>query len=86
MFEAIGEKILAIFESLITFIYKSFVEPFTGLSSLKDLVYGQNKDDGESLIWSTFHASDLTDAFGPVYIIMLTLAGSFLLHSLLLVA
>lgn len=77
MFEAIGEKILAIFESLITFIYKSFVEPFTGLSSLKDLVYGQNKDDGESLIWSTFHASDLTDAFGPVYIIMLTLAGSF---------
>ncbi len=77
MFEAIGEKILAIFESLMTFIYKSFVEPFTGLSSLKDLVYGQNKDDGESLIWSTFHASDLTDAFGPVYLIMLTLAGSF---------
>lgn len=77
MFEAIGEKILAIFESLITFIYKSFIEPFTGLSSLKDLVYGQNKDDGETLIWSTFHDTDLTNAFSPMYLMILTLAGSF---------
>ncbi len=77
MFEAIGEKILAIFESLMTFIYKSFIEPFTGLSSLKDLVYGQNKDAGESLIWSTFHATDLTNAFSPIYLMLLSLAGCF---------
>lgn len=77
MFEAIGEKILAIFESLMTFIYKSFIEPFTGLSSLKDLVYGQNKDDGESLIWSTFHETDLTNAFSPIYLMLLSLAGFF---------
>lgn len=77
MFEAIGEKILAIFESLITFIYKSLIEPFTGLSSLKDLVYGTNKDDGELLIWSTFHETDLTNAFSPVYLMLMSLAGCF---------
>ncbi|MDD1505070.1 type IV secretion system protein [Lysinibacillus sp. CNPSo 3705] len=77
VFEAIGEKILAIFESLLTFLYKSFIQPFTGLSSLKDLVYGNAEEDGEPLIWSTFHETDLTNAFSPIYLMLMTLAGIF---------
>lgn len=77
VFDAIGEKIMAIFESLILFIYKGLIEPFTGLSSLKDLVYGTNKDDGELLIWSTFHEADLSTAFSTIYLMIMSIAGCF---------
>ncbi|MDQ0273492.1 type IV secretion system protein [Cytobacillus purgationiresistens] len=76
MLGAAAEKIIEIFESLIKFLFDSLIEPFTGLSQLKDLVFGMN-DDGK-LVWSTFKASDLNDALNPVYYSMFTLSGFFI--------
>ena len=73
MFEIVSEKLISIFEDIIQFIFKSLIEPFLGLSQLKDLVFGRAKD-GE-LVWGSFYPSDLTDALNPLFYSMTVLAG-----------
>lgn len=72
----VADKLLAIFETIIKWIFGSLIEPFLDLSSLKSLVFGRNDDDG-SLVWATFNASELTDGLGPLYYTMSVLAGFF---------
>lgn len=76
MFSGVSEKLIEIFESIIQWLFDSLIEPFTGLGSLKDLVFGKvNEGD---LAWGTFKASDLTDALNPLFYTMATLAGFFI--------
>ncbi|WP_028393963.1 type IV secretion system protein [Bacillus cihuensis] len=79
----VSDKLIEIFESIIKFLFDSLIEPFTGLSLLKDLVYGKS-EKGE-LVWGTFRPSDLTDGLSPLYYTMLTLTG-FLIVSLIVIA
>ena len=81
MFE-IGDKITEIFSNLIQFIFDAIIEPFLGLSSLQDLVFGTN-DDGK-LIWSTFTKSEIADAFSPAYNTTMTVAVLLVVQFLVL--
>lgn len=66
------DKLLAIIISIFEAFYRSFIEPFTDLSSLKDLVFGKN-NEGES-IWATFSEKDISLGLSPIYNTMLILA------------
>lgn len=74
----VKDKILEIFESIIQWMYDVFVEPFTGLPTLKNLVFGKTSDS-EELIWKTFTESDLTNGLSPIFYSMVTLAGFFII-------
>ncbi len=82
MLNAVAEKLIDIFEGIIEWMFDSLIEPFTGIAQLKDLVFGRNGDG--KLVWGTFQASDLTDAFNPLYTTMMTLAGFFLVAFIVL--
>ncbi|MEK5209760.1 type IV secretion system protein [Psychrobacillus sp. FSL H8-0510] len=71
-FGGVADKIISIFESLITWMFKSLLEPFLGLAHLKDLIFGTK---GGDLIWGTFQPTDLTGALVPTFYSMATLAG-----------
>ncbi|EAR66138.1 hypothetical protein B14911_10402 [Bacillus sp. NRRL B-14911] len=82
MLNAVAEKLIDIFEGIIQWMFDSLIEPFTGIAQLKDLVFGRSGDG--KLVWGTFQASDLTDAFNPLYTTMMTLAGFFLVAFIVL--
>lgn len=82
MFNGIAEKLIAIFENIVKWIFESLLEPFLGLSQLKDLVFGKTKEG--NLVWGTFHSSDLTDALGPLMNSMYVLSGFFIVAFIVL--
>ncbi|RKJ74449.1 hypothetical protein D7X33_19395, partial [Butyricicoccus sp. 1XD8-22] len=61
----IGDKIVDIFSALIETIWGWIIQPFLGLSSLQQLIFGEN--DFGSLVWDTFTEGDLTTALAPMY-------------------
>lgn len=72
MIGALADKIVSIFSTLIEAIFDFIMEPFLGISSLQDLVFGKN-DDGE-LVWNTFTETDLVSGLGVIYHSTLALA------------
>lgn len=68
----IEDKIVSIISKLIEIIFDWILEPFLGISSLQQLVFGKN-DDGK-LIWNTFTELELVNGLGPMYNSLLALS------------
>lgn len=78
----VADKLLKVFESIVLWIFESFIEPFLKIPTLKNLVFG--KAGEESLVWGTFSSSELTDGLGPLYFTMTVLAGFFFIGFIVL--
>lgn len=82
MFDIVSDKLIKIFEEIIQWMYDSFVEPFTDIPTLKNLVFGTYGED--SLVWGTFRPDDLTNGLTPLFYTMATLAGFFLIAGIVM--
>lgn len=82
MFEIVSDKLIKIIAEIIQWLYDSFVEPFTDIPTLKNLVFGKYGE--ESLVWGTFRPDDLTTGLTPLFYTMATLAGFFLVAGIIL--
>ncbi|MDX1806402.1 MAG: type IV secretion system protein [Paenisporosarcina sp.] len=76
MFDAVGDKLIGIFESIFMWMFDSFIQPFLEIPTLKNLVFGRT--DKDTAVWGTFRPSELTDALGPMFNTMAVLSGFFL--------
>lgn len=79
----LSDKILEIFGGIFGWIYETLVAPFTSLRSLKDLVFGRDKD-GNELLFHTFTESDATNVYTPGMEVTMFLAAFIVLISLIL--
>ncbi|MEB2301602.1 type IV secretion system protein [Lysinibacillus xylanilyticus] len=68
----ISDKIVDIFSKLIEAIFDFILEPFLGLSELKDLVFGNSEE--ASFIWYTFTKEVYNNALYPLYTSMQVMA------------
>lgn len=71
-----ADKVQGIVEWLLVKLFESFIQPFADLRTLKQLIFGVT--DEYRSVWGTFRPTDLTDALGPSYTLMMILAGFFL--------
>ncbi|MBG9689648.1 hypothetical protein ABD91_01725 [Lysinibacillus sphaericus] len=74
---AISDKLVDIFSKLIEAIFDFILEPFLGLSDLKDLIFGDSEE--KYFIWNTFSENVYTYALNPLY-------SSMLVFSILIMA
>lgn len=73
MLGGVADKIIGVFEAIITWIFDSLLEPFLGLYQLKDLIFGKTSEGG--LVWGTFQSTDLENALVPTFYTTSTIAG-----------
>lgn len=80
----LGDKFLGMMESLFTWMWQVFIEPFLGLKTLKDLIFGKDTLFGEELVWKTFTENELLYAYIPGNYLMMIVAGFMLLIAVLM--
>lgn len=78
IFGGISSKIADIVGGMIYAIYKSFIEPWTKIDSLEELIFGNFEVKDDVVYWGTFTSKELALGFLPSYHLMIGLAGVFL--------
>lgn len=78
IFGGISSKIADIVGGMIYAIYKSFIEPWTKIDSLEELIFGNFEVKDDVIYWGTFTSKELSLGFLPLYQVMTGLAGVFL--------
>lgn len=77
IFGGISSKIADIVGGLIYAIYKSFIDPWTKIDTLEQLIFGKFTVKDDTIYWGTFTSKELTFGFLPAYELLTGLAGVF---------
>lgn len=78
----IGDKLMDILGDVFTWFYEALIEPFLILHSLHNLIFGEGRT--EDLVYNTFNSNELTNIYGPGSTLVATIAGFFILASLIM--